>query len=307
MSSQTAYILQVHKNPNQVNKFIQQLISEGEADVYIHIDKKSYRGMIDKIISSPHVKILEQSVSCEWGDISQVDATIMLLKEVIASKKPYDFVCLRSGQDLIVKNGFKEFLINNENTIFINHRYLNEENSAQLKINWPKITRKRYTTAHPLRIYRKILLDFYSKGFNLFPNTNSWPKEYKLYKGSQWFTIPYSIAQYILDFLDANDWYYKFFVNTLVPDESFFQTLILNSPYKSKVVNSNLMFLNWGDSLSSRNSPLDLLKRDIPAIEESNQFFARKFDEHIDNSVIQYFVNKAHFGSRTEEAKEYIF
>lgn len=296
-SPRTAYILQVHKNPDQVNQFIHQLTPDGEADVFIHIDKRHYENMKDNIVKSPHVKVLQESIICEWGDISQVDTTILLLKEVLASDQSYDFVCLRSGQDLLVKEGFKEFLSEHKQQVFMNFRKLSKENWGFMKISWPKVARRRYTAAHPIRIYRRILLSFYSKGINISPNTNIWPKEYDFYKGSQWFTLPYEVAKYIIEFFEGNEWYYKFFEQTLVPDESFFHTLIMNSPFKMNVVNNNLMFLKWGETLSERNSPQDLTWGDIQLIEESGQYFARKFNENMDNSVIDYFTKNIKFAS----------
>lgn len=291
----TAYLLQVHKNPNQVNGFIHQLISEEQADIYIHIDKKSDDKLKQSIVKSPNVTVLNTCVNCEWGDISQVDATILLLRKMLDSKKKYDFVCLRSGQDLLVKGSFKDFLLDNKNKIFMTFRRMEKESLGFMQIKWPKMTRKRYTTAHPIRIYRRTLLSLYRRGINMYPNTNHWPKEYSFYKGSQWFTIPYETAKYMIEFLDENKWYYQFFENTLVPDESFFHTLIMNSPYKNDVINNNLMFFKWGETLSERNSPQDLTSDDIALIENSNQYFARKFDENIDKSVIEYFCHKVQF------------
>ncbi|MFO1442637.1 hypothetical protein KDN24_05345 [Bacillus sp. Bva_UNVM-123] len=291
----TAYILQIHKNPNQVNKFISQLISEEQADVYIHIDKRSYDEIYPKIIKVPNVKILKQSIHCEWGDISQIDTTIMLLKEVLASKNEYDYVCLRSGQDLLVKNGFKDFLLEHKGNIFMNYRNVGKENIGLMMIKWPKVMRRRYTGVHPIRIFRRILLSLYGKGIKIFANKKSWPLQYSFYKGSQWFAVPFEVANYMVQFLDENEWYYQFFEDSLIPDESFFHTLIMNSPYKHKVVNNNLFFLKWGETLSERNSPQDLTKEDIQLIEQSEQFFARKFEEDIDNNVIEYFSEKAKF------------
>jgi hypothetical protein len=293
----TAFILQIHKNPEQVNKFINQLISENHADVFVHIDKRNYEDIHHKILSSPNVQVLKKSVTCEWGDISQVDTTILLLNEVIATNKSYDFVCLRSGQDLLIRDGFKDFLLDNPEKVFMNYRRMHEKDLGFMRIHWPKLTRKRYTAAHPIRIYRRLLLGLYSKGINILPNVNRWPKEYTLYKGSQWFTIPFEVAKYMIYFLKQNDWYYKFFENSLVPDESFFHTLIMNSPYKDQVTNNNLMFLKWGETLSERNSPQNLKKEDIKLIEDSNQFFGRKFEEETDSFVIEYFTSKMSFKS----------
>lgn len=288
----TAYILQIHKNPNQVNTFINQLISDERADVYIHIDKRSFNEIYPQIIKSPYVKILEQSIHCEWGDISQVDTTLMLLREVLASKNEYDFVCLRSGQDLLVKNGYKDFLFEHKDKLFLNHRKVGKENLGLMMIKWPKIMRRRYTNAHPIRIFRRILLSLYGKGIKLFTNKKNWPLDYSFYKGSQWFAVPFEAAKYMIQFLDKNEWYYQFFEDSLIPDESFFHTLIMNSPYRHNVINNNLLYLKWGETLSERNSPQDLTTEDIQLIEQSEQFFARKFDEKIDENVIEYFSKK---------------
>lgn len=289
---QTAYLLQIHNHPEQVNKFISQLIVDNQAVVFVHVDRKYYQDIAQKIIKHPNVRVLEQSIDCEWGDISQVDTTILLLKEMLASQKQYDYVCLRSGQDLLVREGFTDFLIENQGKIFMTHRKLKKEKLGFVKIKWPKVTRKRYTSVHPVRIYRRVMQGMYEKGINLSPNVHYWPEEYSFYKGSQWFTIPFEVAKYIVDFLDENEWFYQFYEDTLVPDESFFHTLIMNSPYESRVVNNNLFFMKWGETIRERNSPQYLTNRDIQDIEQSNQFFARKFDETIDCEVIDYFTQK---------------
>ncbi|MBP2241858.1 hypothetical protein J2Z40_002431 [Cytobacillus eiseniae] len=294
----TAYILQIHNNPDQVNKFITQLLTGNQADIYVHIDRKSYDKLKGKIIIHPNVTVLSTSINCEWGDISQVDTTLLLLNEVVASKKMYDYVCLRSGQDLLVKDGFKDFLITNSGKAFMTYKRMNRSNLGHVKLKWPKITRRRYTTAHPIRIFRRILQSLYRKGINLSPNLNDWPKDYQFYKGSQWFSIPFDLAKYVIEFVEENEWYYKFFEHTLVPDESFFHTLILNSSYREAVVNNNLYFWKWGETLSDKNSPQYLSSGDIEQIVGSNQYFARKFDETIDQSVVHYFYERIGFGQK---------
>ncbi|MEH7502847.1 beta-1,6-N-acetylglucosaminyltransferase [Neobacillus drentensis] len=293
-TQRTAYILQIHKNPEQVNMFIEQLISEGSADVFVHIDKRNYENMYPKMIKSPYVKVIEQSIICEWGDISQVTTTILLLREVLRTKINYDFVCFRSGQDLLVKDGFKEFLMDNKNNIFLSLKEVSRKNRGLIEIKWPKITRRRYPATHPFRICRRFLQTLYRKGINILPNKNYWPKEFTFFRGSQWFTIPHEVAIYIIDFLDQNEWYYTFFKDALIPDEWFFTTLIMNSHFKKNVVNNNLLFLIMGDGFDG-NSPRYLKIEDIDLINESGQFFARKFDYNIDNSVIEYYANTVRF------------
>lgn len=295
----TAFIIQIHKNPGQVNQFINQLIKEELADVYVHIDKRNYEELHGKIIKSENVKVLKHPIICEWGDISQIDTTNLLLREVVSSGNNYDFVCLRSGQDLLVKEGFKDFLLKNPNRVFMNFINTTWKNEGAVKINWPKVTRHRYTSAHPFRIYRRILKACYDKGINVLPNTNYWPEEYNFYCGSQWFTLPFEVVKYIIKFLDENEWYYDYFKQTYTPDEWFYHTLIMNSPFKTAVINNNLLYLIMGEKLSERNSPVFLTSKDIPTIEKSEHFFARKFDESIDRTVINYFANSISFSNKT--------
>ncbi len=259
---------------------------------------------LTQLIKNKNVKVLDKAIVCEWGDISQVDTTLLLIREVLAAQKDYDFICLRSGQDLLVKNGFKEALERNKKNIYMTLRKVDKKNSGLMKIHWPKVTRRRYTSFHPVRVYRSIVQSLYRKGLNLFPNKNEWPEDYQLYNGAQWFSMPLEVAQYMIDFMDANPWYYQYFENTLCPDEWFFHTLIMNSHYREKVVNENFMYVNWGNTIQTRNSPLYLKEEDIESIEKSGQYFARKFDEDIDCSVVDYFAHKVSVGTINYDKQE---
>lgn len=288
-----AYILQVHRGPGQINKFIRQLAADRHSDIYIHIDRKSMRAISHEIMSGGNIEIIKDNVEVIWGDISQVDATLSLLKSQKKSRKKYDFVCFRSGQDLLVRNGLHNHLKRNKGKIFMNAKKI--ENSASesyfWKVQWPKFTRHRYDSIfHPYRILRPALIGLYNLGVNIIPNRNRLPMN--VYRGSSWFCIPFEVAEYIIDYLEKNPWYYEAFRNALAPDEYFFQTIIMNSPYASGIVCDNLTYLNFGKSYSDNNHPVTLKMKDLPEIEASGKFFARKFDESVDKEIIEYFYRK---------------
>jgi hypothetical protein len=291
----TAYILTIHKNPDQVNKFIKQIVVDDNADVFIHIDKKSYDNLFFKIVKHPNVKVLKESIDVKWGDITQVDATNLLLEEVISTGVKYDFVCFRSGQDLLVKNGFKGFLMENKEKIFMNAYSVNknEPHAAFVNVSWPISSRRLYLNPfHPIRLFRRLIQVCYGVGLNLFPNPYNLPDSYSIYNGSNWFCLPLKVAKYINRFLKENEWYYKAFENSLCPDEFFFQTLIMNSEFKTDVIDNNLMYIKFGETLKGRNNPVTLGMEHIDIIKESNKFFARKFDENTDVLVIDYYSNE---------------
>ena len=65
----------------------------------------------------------------------------------------------------------------------------------------------------------------------------------------------------------------------LVPDEIFFQTLVLNSPHRDSVVDANLRYIDWP-------GPRVLRADDLDALLGSGMLFARKFDETVDAEIL---------------------
>jgi hypothetical protein len=71
----------------------------------------------------------------------------------------------------------------------------------------------------------------------------------------------------------------RFFEHAYVPDEMFFQTLLLNSPLASTIVNDDLRLIKWP-------GPAILTAADWNDILRSPDLFARKFDENVDASIL---------------------
>ena len=73
----------------------------------------------------------------------------------------------------------------------------------------------------------------------------------------------------------------KLFNHTFCPDELFIQTVCFNSPFKDKVrkadseFEGNLRFIKWVDG-----ELFPITKDDIPALRESDRWFARKFSSN---------------------------
>jgi hypothetical protein len=73
------------------------------------------------------------------------------------------------------------------------------------------------------------------------------------------------------------------FRHTSSPDEAFFQTILVNSPLRSSIVNDDLRFADW--SLGGP-SPRVLTSYDLDRMRASHCLFARKFDPRIDAAVL---------------------
>lgn len=96
-----AVLILCHKNSEQINLLINSL-QDDDFDFYIHPDK---RMLADKIVKHSNIFIIspEERIKVYWGRISEVDATLKLLR--LANKeKRYEYFFLLSGQDLPIKS-----------------------------------------------------------------------------------------------------------------------------------------------------------------------------------------------------------
>lgn len=289
-----AYVLMVHKNPDQVNMFLQQLLTDEQADIYIHINKKNLDEIEGRLIRDPRILMTSENAVVNWGDVSLVDAMLILLREVVASGKKYDFVCLRSGQDMMVRKGYKEYLAANKGKSFMSMEEIDfrSEDAAFLRVKWPKATTKMYDSLHPCRILRVALRKLYGMRINVLPKKENVSSRMRLYLGYMWFCISWEMAEYMADFIEKNPWYYEAFKDGLVPDRLFFNTLAMDSTLADTVVNVHQTYEYWGSSYKNSNHPVVFTMENIDELEKTDCFFARKFDSGVDREVIEYFMKK---------------
>ncbi len=134
--------------------------------------------------------------------------------------------------------------------------------------------------------YRKLLhVSFRTFVSNLKPFRREFPKN--LYFGSQWFNITHEAVKYIFEYLEENPDYLKRFEYTWGSDEVFFNSILRNSEhFKSKIVNDVLRYMVWSGGV-----PNTLLIKDYELLKQSHALFARKFDENVDNEIIDKLYN----------------
>lgn len=287
-----AFLLLCHKNPKQINTFLQSL-NDFDCDIFIHIDKKNY--VISKELNiSDNIHILNQNecYDVKWGGIEMILATLKLIdfskKFSEENKINYDYFWLISGQDYIIqkKSYIENFLTNNKGKNFINIINQNNDEYNRYKklyeVYYPKwVTKNNMIIKIIKRIYM-IITGGYKYTIPIF--RRKIPKNLVLYFGSQWWTLSNDAINYICNYCKNNPQLIDFYKNSIIPDESFFQTILMNSKYKDSLEN-NLTYVNWG---SNRRSPEILTENDIDKIIKNNKkfFIARKFDLFLSSKLI---------------------
>jgi len=286
-----AYLLVVHKCPEQVNVFIRQLLEYGDCDVYVHIDKKK-SVMIEQIIKSERVTACSV-YDVRWGSFEIVKAAYYLMGLMNKSKKKYTHMYFGSGQDLLVKKGLYEYLENKPENIFLHIiREITDKDraSARYRICWLKKLMIR-NDMHPYRFVRIAMQLLCKWGVVIHANKKPLKKRMKFYEGRTWFIAPTKVMEYILNYIGENPDYVAYWEDSLASDVMFFQTIIMNSPYADKV-EDELMYVDFGKTFGTMNHPLTITMATVKKIEKGNYFCARKFEWDEEREVIEYFTVK---------------
>lgn len=106
----------------------------------------------------------------------------------------------------------------------------------------------------------------------------------KIYGGSQWFTMCRKHAEYVINFHDNHKNIAKFFRHIMLPDETYIQTILMNSPYKDNIINNNYRFIKFS---GNTYHPVIFNKTHFEEIQAHEAFFARKFDEKSDTDILE--------------------
>jgi len=206
-----AYMIQVHKNPNQINDLIEELEDE-DTDFYIHIDRKS--NIENSIIKLKNIYVIKNRIFVEWGGESQIEATLELMNSIKNSNKQYDYVHLISGQDFPIRNRWeiREFFYNNRGFEFIENSIMPSMYRSRVEVYFPKfLIGRRFVIQRIRGIYKTLI-----QQTKIFRRNLSYMPEF--YYGSSWFSITYGCMKYILQYISENPKFYKFFKNSYCGD-----------------------------------------------------------------------------------------
>lgn len=103
----------------------------------------------------------------------------------------------------------------------------------------------------------------------------------KFYFGSCWICLSGEMWIWIKEYLHKHQEFARYFIHTNCPDESYFQTLVMNSPYKDKV-EDYLHYVEW----TGTSNPKVLTMSDIGKIKKCGKLMARKFDVDVDKEIV---------------------
>lgn len=286
-----AILVQCHKNPKQVNLLLDAL-DDPNLDIYVHIDKKSNIGSEIKTGKQIHILPDEYRVDVGWAVFSQVEATLNLMRYAAAWGE-YGHYLLCSGQDypLVKASELSDFLNKNADFNFV--QIWASKKGGGYTNNYDKRTEIYYPysvlgNTLPKRIAKRALVEL-TGGYN-----RTWPifrrkqlENVDFYFESQWVCISGEMEKWVEEYIKNHQEFIEFYRHTNCPDESFFQTLLMNSPYKDRR-QDYLHYIDWS---SGGNSPKNLDVSDIDRMMKSGKLMARKFEDEGVIEILKKRVN----------------
>jgi hypothetical protein len=268
--TRVAYIVSAYKLPAQLERLLRRLDGPG-VSFAVHVDGKTKGAIWDEMTSRCRdldVVWLPRHRS-QWGGFGHVRATLKGIDHIVGNGVPFDYAVLLTGQDYPLRppSEIAQVLGEAGGRSFMRHVALPWEHWGRRggldRIeDWHVITYRRLHLALPLH--------------------RTLPGGLAAYGGSAYWCLERTLVHFVHGYLRENPGYVRFFEHVFVPDELFFQTIVMNSELRDTVENDDLRYLDW----SREPAPAVLTCDDLPALVESGRLFARKFDETVDSDVL---------------------
>jgi len=264
-----AYVISAYKNPTHLSRLVHRLHTGSETTFVVHVDRKTntsvYEAMRDGLGNLGGITFLPRH-ACHWGGFGHVQASLKGIREVQRGWDP-DYVILLSGQDYPIKpNAYvRDFLERGDGRSFFLHFALPTD-------SWTGGGLIRFRRWHWR--YRRLHI--------WLPLRRTLPAGLRPWGGSAYWILSRSALRTIAEFVEANPSYVRFFRHVDIPDELFFQTILLNSPEAERCVDFRLHHTEWSRS----PAPAILTKEDYSQLVTSPCLFARKFDQTVDGEVL---------------------
>jgi hypothetical protein len=276
-----AHLILIHDKPLQAERLIKQLIYT-DTDIYIHLDKKCDIGSYIHLQSLQNVFFTKSRADITWATYSMIAATLACFEEIMEANAIYSHINLLSGRDYPLKDAatIQNFLFANADKTFMAYRHIYKEWTEPLsRFNMYSFGDYNF----PLRFKIQSL-------FNKFLPSKKLPYGLEPYGRSQWFTITPECAKYVVDYMKKHASVRRFFRMTWGVDELVFQTILMNSSLKNKIVNNHLRFIKFE---RGGTSPLIITIEDAGILISSGKFYARKFDAAIDSEILNFLDKNA--------------
>ncbi|QQY31507.1 Core-2/I-Branching enzyme [Chryseobacterium gleum] len=263
-----AYFIMIHHKPDAFKEMFQKIYTRDQFYL-IHIDRKAKAEFTEEIqlylIHFPNVYILE-SMNIVSGGFSMIQAELNAMEYLLNVSHDWDYFINLSGEDSPLKsqNIIRQFLTvnNGRNYLFYyDQKFYRPDTLQRIQNHFTELT-------------HKISSFIYKREFM---------KEVIPYIGGKWFILTRETCVFLTNnkrVMDFEDYY----LHTLLPAESFFQTVLLNTAFSDIIVNDDKRAV-IEKTFFSKDQYADNF---IETLKSSNNLFIRKIDDKTNKNILKY-------------------
>jgi len=267
-----AILITAYKNVEQAIQIIDYF--DNRFEFYVHFDKRADLDL------SPLRRIVEKKVfvyntyPVYWGGVNHLKAILLLGQEALKNSENILFHLI-TGEDFPCKPPSYFF----EN-VDCTKDYIDQQSMPCSM--WPGnggMDRLDYYNFYDILNAKKVgkLINLIIRIQKLLKIKRSYYAGFpKLYGGSTYWSLSRNTLLYIMEYTNSNKAFLDRMQYTFCPEEFYFQTIIMNSPVASNVINDNLRYIDWQSGRGGKPAFLD--ESDYSLIVSSNKLFARKLD-----------------------------
>ncbi|PQA97243.1 glycosyl transferase [Chryseobacterium shigense] len=270
-----AYFIMIHHKP-EVFKAMFEKIYTRDQFYLIHIDRKAKDEITDEIqmylVRFPNVYILE-SINIVSGGFSMIQAELDAMEFLLNVSQEWDYFVNLSGEDYPLKsqNVIRQFLTLNKgrNYLFYYDQKFYRPDTLQRIQN------------HFTELSYKISSLIYKREFM---------KDVTPYIGGKWVIFTRDTCAFLANnkkVMNFEDYY----LHTLLPAESFFQTVLMNTSFNDLIVNDDKRAIIEKPIFGKKQTADDL----IHFLKTTNHLFIRKINEKTDKEVLKYIAESYDF------------
>lgn len=309
------YGITFHKNEEQLLRLINAL---NDKDVFfvIHVCKnfKYFDLLKSRFINFNNVYFCDR-VRASWNTYHLLLAHINTLETAVNEISDFDFFSSISAQDYPIKSKkyIRNYLEKNIGKTFMSscliYPTLNEKGQYYypVKDHWTSRDFSFKLKSYYIRVFKnyyvllpgeldptKSIKSFFTNSVKRFLKLIIPPRKfldkYTPYIGPNWFTMSNVLCAFIISNYSKNMKFNAFWKYVFGAEEIWWQTIIMNSPYKDNVVNENLRLVIFDKG----PHPINLNKSHIKLIEDApaHKLFARKFDISVDADILDMIDEK---------------
>lgn len=263
-----AYFIMIHHQPEVFKEMFQKIYTRDQFYL-IHIDRKANAEMTEEIqlylVHFPNVYILE-SMNIVSGGFSVIQAELNAMEYLLNVSLEWDYFINLSGEDYPLKsqNIIRRFLTANKGRNYIfyyDQKFYRPDNLQRIQNHFTELTHKVSSL-----IYKREFME------GVIP-----------YIGGKWFIFTRETCAFMTNnkrVMDFEDYY----LHTLLPAESFFQTVLMNTAFNDIIVNDDKRAI-IEKTFFNKEQYNDHL---IELLRSGNHLFIRKVNNKTHKNILQY-------------------